>query len=242
MTINLKDIQNVINFVKNYTSEDDSCDDTFNGPEFDNLRLTFGDNYLDIINVIVTDYGNKVYGIKYELTPSDVKNVINVIENNININDSIFDNHIFDNFRLIYGNDYINIIHSIITEYNNSKLQSGGLLPLIPIAGAAASSLAPQIGMLVGRRVAMKGVQKVAQRALRKKLSLKKRAKSIKRKAKKIKKKVSKKARKTSRKTSKKISKKLKNKKKSRQTDDDDDDEQNDEHDEQVTKKKSSWF
>ncbi len=238
MEITQNDIQNVINFTKNYTSEDDSCDDIFDGPEFNNLKSIFGDNYIDIINVIITNYGNKVYGIKYELTPSDVKNVIDVVKKSDTLGDSIFDGHIFDNFRLIYGSEYINIINSIISEYFSSLSQIGGCPPciaaLLPAAGSAGAVIAPQLGMLVGRQVAIKGAQKVGQRALMKQMkkkslkranSLRRKAKSAKRKAKKIR-------------DLRKKNKKRKHIKKSlRNSQNDQDDE-----DDQPIKKKSSWF
>ncbi len=238
MEITQNDIQNVINFTKNYTSEDDSCDDVFDGPEFSNLKSIFGDNYIDIINVIITNYGNKVYGIKYELTPSDVKNVIDAVKNSDTLGDSIFDGHIFDNFRLIYGSEYIKIINSIISEYFSSLSQIGGCPPciaaLLPAAGSAGAVIAPQLGMLVGRQVAIKGAQKVGQRVLMKQLkkkslkranSLRRKAKSVKRKAKKIR-------------DLRKKNKKRKHIKKSlRNSQNDQDDE-----DDQPTKKKSSWF
>jgi len=127
MSLTQNDVKNIINVIKNYNLEDH---DMFNGPEFDNIKLIYGDKYLDIIDQIITEYIYTFYGI----TMNDIQNIINILKNYTSIDEidyKCFDDPIFDNFRLIYENNYMDVINYIIKEYFILYHQTGGIIPIV---------------------------------------------------------------------------------------------------------------
>lgn len=110
-----------------------------------------------------------------ELTPKDIENVVDLAKQFIsdsdymNLYNNILNNDNLNNFRKIYGDDYIDVIHSIIIEYGTSiHVQSGGCPPCIAF-------LARIFGKKVGMHVIKKGI----------KSGVKKKSKKIKRGSKK---------------------------------------------------------
>lgn len=94
------------------------------------------------------------------ITEDDVYNVVNLakkfIANNdlAELNNSILYGSEFDNFRRVYGDDYIEVIHRIIMEYGH--IQVGGCPPCFAF-----------LGRLFGKKAIKKGVEKARKRAKR---------------------------------------------------------------------------
>jgi hypothetical protein len=113
----------------------------------------------DAQNVI--NLAKKLGDNKNLLTSEDVENVINIAKKFIEnedfneLNDKITYGREFDNFRRIYGDEYIEVIRNIIIEYG-VRVQVGGCPPCFAF-----------LARLGGKKVAQKAVQKKAKKKSR---------------------------------------------------------------------------